>query len=110
MKVTNATLVVDELHDEVHAVSENSQIIGYMAKSKNNELPFGAVSPAGLDLGDYDCPDCAIKAIYSKAHNITHGRIIATHGRMNASKDPRKMLIAALLISLLEQSKAQNTH
>ncbi|HGM5963595.1 hypothetical protein ACTVNG_00815 [Serratia ureilytica] len=103
MKVTNTTLVVDELHDEVHAVSENSQIIGYMAKSKNNELPFGAVSPAGLDLGDYDCPDCAIKAIYSKAHNITHGR-------MNASKDPRKMLIAALLISLLEQSKAQNTH
>ncbi|WP_261238522.1 MULTISPECIES: hypothetical protein [Serratia] len=103
MKVTNATLVVDELHDEVHAVSENNLIIGYLAKSKNDELPVGAVSPTGVDLGDFDCPDCAIKAIYSKAHNITHGRMIA-------SKDPRKMLLAALLISLLEQSKAQNTH
>ncbi len=103
MKVTNATLVVDELHDEVHAVSENNQIIGYLAKSNNDELPVGAVSPAGLDLGDFDCPQCAIKAIYSKAHNITHGRMIA-------SKDPQKMLLAALLISLLEQSKSQNTH
>ena len=44
MKVTNATLVVDELHDEVHAVSENNQIIGYLAKSNNDELPVGAVS------------------------------------------------------------------
>ena len=100
MKVTNATLVVDELHDEVHAVSENNQIIGYLAKSNNDELPVGAVS-TGVDLGNFDCPQCAIKAIYSKAHNITHGRMIA-------SKDPQKMLLAALLISLLEQSK--NTH
>ncbi|EPN2806559.1 hypothetical protein ACTWOG_004292 [Serratia marcescens] len=103
MKVTNATLVVDELHDEVHAVSENNQIIGYLAKSKNDELPFGAVSPAGLDLGDFDCPDCAIKTIYSTAHNITHGRMIT-------GTDPRKMLLEALLMSLFEQSKAQNTH
>lgn len=103
MKVTNATLVIDELHDEVHAVSENDQIIGYLAKSKNDDLPIGAVSPAGLHIGEFDCPDCAIKAIYSKAHNITHGRMIA-------GKDPRKMLLAALLMSLFEQSKTQNTH
>lgn len=103
MKVTNATLVLEELHDEVHAVSEKDQIIGYLAKSKNDSLPISAVSPTGLDIGDFDCPDCAIKAIYSKAHNITHGRMIA-------GKDPRKMLVAALLMSLFEQSETKNTH
>ncbi|QJU39625.1 hypothetical protein [Serratia marcescens] len=103
MKVTNATLVIDELHDEVYAVSENNQIIGYLAGTKNDELPFGAVSPVGLDLGDFDCPDCAIKTIYSTAHNITHGRMIT-------GTDPRKMFFEALLMSLFEQSKAQNTH
>ena len=40
MKVTNATLVVDELHDEVHAVSENNQIIGYLAKSIMTNFPL----------------------------------------------------------------------
>lgn len=103
MKVTNATLVIAELHDEVYAVSENNQIIGYLAETKNDELPFGAVSPAGLDLGDFDCPDCAIKTIYSTEHNITHGRMIT-------GTDPRKMFLEALLMSLFEQSKAQNTH
>lgn len=103
MKVTNATLVLEEFHEEVHSISENDHIIGYLAKTKNEELPFGAVSSDGADLGEFDCPDCAIKAIYSKAHNITHGRMIT-------GSDPRKMLLAALMMSLLSPSEKRDAH
>lgn len=103
MNVINATLILDQFHEDIHSISENYQVIGYLAKTKNEELPFGAVSLDGTDIGDFDCPDCAVKAIYSKAHNITNGRMIT-------GNDPRKMLLAALMMSLLMPSGNKEPH
>ncbi|MNG58416.1 hypothetical protein D3C81_16110 [compost metagenome] len=102
MKVTNAVLACEQIHDEIHSVSENDSVIGYLAKSKNEDLPIGAVLADGTDLGEFDCPNCAVKEIYRKANNITDGYLI--------TGSEKKQMLLALMMAMLGGSTERTTH
>lgn len=102
MKVTNATLVCEQIHENIHSVSESDNVIGYIAKTKNEELPVGAVLADGTDLGEFDCPNCAVKEIYRKANNITDGHLITS--------DDKKEMLLAFMMAMLGGSVEHTTH
>lgn len=102
MKVTNAILACEQIHEGVHSVSENDNVIGYISKTENEDLPIGAVLANGTDLGEFDCPDCAVKEIYRKANNITDGHLI--------TGDEKKKMILAFMMAMLGGSAESTTH
>lgn len=59
-----------ELHKGIHVLTEGEVTLGYMVKDKSKALPVSIVLPNGTDLRDFDCPACAIKALYKSHHKL----------------------------------------
>ncbi|MEN4199113.1 hypothetical protein [Serratia marcescens] len=96
MKVTTATLVSEQIYETVHSVSEKDNVIGYISKTENEEFPIGAVLADGTDLGEFDCPNCAVKEIYRKANNITDAHLITDNEKSEMLLAFMKVMLAGL--------------
>lgn len=89
------------LHSTVVAISAGDQVIGYIAKTENAEKPHALVSPSGHDVGEFDCPQCAIDAAVRAHFDIPDDT--STEFEIKGRTSPKKLLLLALLMMLAEE-------
>ncbi|AKL43761.1 TPA: hypothetical protein I8438_002302 [Serratia marcescens] len=86
------------LHKTVVEIMTNGETIGYIVNTDNKEKPHSLVNSKGANVGDFDCPKCAIDAAVRTHFNV--GSEYATEFGIQGKPSPKKLLLLALLAML----------
>ncbi|HCR3021411.1 TPA: hypothetical protein ON323_004978 [Serratia marcescens] len=86
------------LHKTVVEIMTNGETIGYIVNTDNKEKPHSLVNSKGANVGDYDCPKCAIDAA-ARLH-LGVGDDVPSEFEIKGRPSPKKLLLLALLAML----------